>query len=247
MNLAQPVLTGLLILARVSGVFLGCPLLNHQQIPKMVRAGLVVALSLLLHGLVTPARSLPGHWASLLLVGLRELLLGFLISWLACLSLQVISSVGGLVDLQSGLSNASVLDPTRGEPNSLFSILFNALASLVFLQAQGLTCLIILLAQSFQHIPLAEPWNASLTALNAVTLGRWIWIHCVQLALPWMLSMWAIDVVAGIWSRFLPQLNLLSAGPPLKVLLCLWLTLHYFYHWLHQFQGLHFQLVRGVF
>ncbi|MBT9588602.1 flagellar biosynthetic protein FliR [bacterium] len=246
MMLTDDAVAWLLVLTRVSGMMVGCPLLSHAQLPRLWKAGMAMALTALLIPLIAwPGQMNPHPNHSLLLLVVRELALGYALSWLSCLSLQVVSAVGALVDLQSGLSNASLLDPVRGESQSLFTVAFHAMASLLFLQADGPALLVQLMLFTFERFPLGAAWSGFVAASTAVRLGHWFFSMAVGLALPWMISLWALDLITGIVGRMLPQLNLLSAGPPLKILAAWWLALQYFQHWLHRFSAIQSDLMRG--
>jgi len=244
MTLTHDAMAWLLVLARISGMMVGCPLLSHSQVPRLWKAGMAVALTSLLIPLIAWSQpAAPDHGMLLLVV--RELALGYALSWLGCLSLQVASAVGALVDLQSGLSNASLLDPIRGESQSLFTVAFHSMASLLFLQANGPALLLQLILLTFERFPLGAAWSALVAASTAIHLGDWFYSMAVGLALPWMISLWALDLISGIIGRMLPQLNLLSAGPPLKILAAWWLTLQYFQHWLQRFSAVQGSLLGG--
>lgn len=246
--MTQDVLAWLLLLSRIAAMMVGCPLLAHAQVPRLWKAGMAAALAFLLAPLVSlpePGVLRPEVGVLLPLV-VQETILGYALGWLSCLSLQLVASVGGLIDLQSGLANASLLDPVRGEHQSLFTSMMNTVASLLFLQANAPALLVQAVMLSFRLFPLGGThWVVAPLMAGVLPLGTWFFVQLMGLAMPWVLSFWALDLVTGFLGRLLPQLNLLSAGPPLKVMLAWWLTIQYFHQWLHRFESLHERFWRG--
>lgn len=227
-----------LILSRVSGMILGCPLFSHKNVPTMWKAGMALALTLLLAPEVTTPVNAPETTGAAFLWVARELFFGFGLGWLGSLSLQVASAAGALVDNQAGLANATLLDPIRGESQPLLANVYHTLAALVFLHSRAPYVMFSVCALSFEKFPLGQGYALAGVGEYGVKLGSWFLLMMVGLTLPLILTFWGLDIVLGFLTRLVPQLQLLSAAPPLKLMLVWWLTLLYFQQLLQQLGSL---------
>ncbi len=213
-----------LLLFRVTALVTGCSLLSQAKLPGVFKAALCMSLTLLLLPIAWEDHEVPSNWVLALL---GELMLGYMLGWTSCLSLEIAAAAGSLLDGQSGLANATVYDPARSEPISLFSSLFRGLFALLFLQERGLTLLMAALISSLQRFPLGQ---ISLHWINLgfiQKIGLWYFDATLHLALPFLAALWCLDLASGFLGKVLPQLNLLALSPPLKVLLAWWLTLRW--------------------
>lgn len=217
-----------LILSRVSGLILGCPLFSHKNIPSLFKAGMALCLTVLLGPMVSVPQTTPDSSSAAFLWVARELFFGFALGWLGSLSLQVAMAAGALVDTQAGLANATLLDPIRGESQPLLANLYHTLAALVFIHSRAPHVLLSLCALSFERFPLGHAYALGGAGVYGVKLGSWFMLMMVGLTLPMLLTIWGLDIILGFLTRLVPQLQLLSAAPPLKLMLVWWLTLQYF-------------------
>lgn len=227
-----------LILSRVSGLLLGCPLFSHKNVPSLWKAGMALALTMLLGPIVSIPGSAPETTSAACMWVARELFFGYGLGWLGSLSLQVASSAGALVDNQAGLANATLLDPIRGESQPMLANVYHTLAALVFIHSRAPYVMLSVCALSFEQFPLGHGYALGGVGEYGVKLGSWFLLMMVGLTLPLMLIFWGLDVILGFLTRLVPQLQLLSAAPPLKLMLVWWLTLLYFQQLLNQLGNL---------
>jgi len=223
-----------LILSRVSGMILGCPLFSHKNVPSMWKAGMALALTMLLGPTVAVPSNAPETISAAFLWVVRELFFGYGLGWLGSLSLQVASSAGALVDTQAGLANATLLDPIRGESQPMLANVYHTLAALVFIHSRAPYAMLSVCALSFEKFPLGHGYALGGVGEYGIKLGSWFMLMMVGLTLPLILTFWGLDIILGILTRLVPQLQLLSAAPPLKLMLVWWLTLLYFQQLLQQ-------------
>lgn len=223
-----------LILSRVSGMILGCPLFSHKNVPSMWKAGMALALTMLLGPIVAVPSTAPETISAVFLWVVRELFFGYGLGWLGSLSLQVASSAGALVDTQAGLANATLLDPIRGESQPMLANVYHTLAALVFIHSRAPYAMLSVCALSFEKFPLGHGYALGGVGEYGIKLGSWFMLMMVGLTLPLILTFWGLDIILGFLTRLVPQLQLLSAAPPLKLMLVWWLTLLYFQQLLQQ-------------
>lgn len=210
----------LLVLARVSGVIVSAPMLGDREVPRPVKVCLVVVLSLVLVGVPSISRMpAPEGMLPFSLSVLAQLIIGISMGFVARTVFFVIQTAGGIVSLQSGLSVAAVLNPLTREPDPVLSQLYTVIAVLTFLVFHGDIWVVAALARSFDLTPLS-PAAISPTMIGAaVSDALMVTALGLQIAMPIAATLFATNLVLGLVSRSLPQLNLFILSLPLNLLL----------------------------
>ena len=124
---------------------------------------------------------------------------------------------------EAGLSFANVLTASGGNSASSLTVIFEMLASVAFLTLDLHHSFLLLLQQTFHHLPIGQGFrlpNWDLTA--AVGAGE---EGGILLVAPVVLCLFLTTIVLALMTRAAPQLNLYSVGFPLRVLVCLGATL----------------------
>ncbi|HEX2999311.1 MAG TPA: flagellar biosynthetic protein FliR [Armatimonadota bacterium] len=218
--LTAQVVVWMLVLARVSGIFLMAPVFASQQIPVQVRvmAALLFAAALAPLATVPP---MPAHIFALALLLLREGLLGVALGFVPALFFLAFQYAAELIDLQVGVGMGGWVDPTfriQVSPLGNFQAL---LATVLFLTLNGHHLLIEALARSFRLIPLGSFSLNSSVAQGITTLFGQVALFGIQVSAPILAVLLVTDIGMGILGRAAPQINLLIMSPSLKGLAAL--------------------------
>jgi flagellar biosynthetic protein FliR len=217
---ANDVSVFLLVLARVSGLVLSAPVIGDRQVPAMIKAGLAIVLGIVLvqvpaiHAMPAPIAMLP-FAASVL----AQLLVGIVMGYVARTMFFALQIAGGIVSLQTGLSLGAVLNPLTQEPDAVFSQLYTVIASLTFLALQGDLWVVASLARSFDLTPLTPDALTPALVQGAIADVLTVVQAGLQIAMPIAASLFATNLVLGVISRSLPQLNLFVLSLPINLLL----------------------------
>jgi flagellar biosynthetic protein FliR len=200
------VLTGMLVLGRITGLMMFLPGLSARGIPRQVTILLSVAISLLI------ATSIPrvpvAEKLGIFMLGMgAEILLGVLLG----LSVRAIfSSVASAADLaasQMGMGQASMSDPfLRGQESALAVLAAWIAAVVFFLTGMHLRCLEAV-AWSFDVIPPGQvglPTGMAPTFVTAVTSS---FTFAIQLAGPILAMEWLTNLFIAILSKIAPKMN----------------------------------------
>lgn len=201
---------------RILGIFTSAPVLSQRAIPMRLR----VAVSLLLAALVTPLAPAspaldPGSSMGWLAVP-GEVLIGFVIGFIARVILASVELAGEAVGLQMGLSFAGFFDPDSGQLNAV-SRLLNTLSLYAFVVIGGPVLLVAAVVQSFEVIPPATALAEWLTRLQPASLGAGLFELGVVIALPYMALLLFVNLGLGVISRIAPQLNIFAIGFPVTI------------------------------
>lgn len=209
----------LLITARMTGCVAFNPLLGRRGVPSLVKAGLILLLSVSAFS-ITPVRvEAPSTLLGLALMFLMEMFVGYVLGLVVNLFFYIPMMAGSVVDMQMGLSMASTYDPASGIQVTATSTLLNVLMSLLFFAANGHHTLIRIFLASGRVVP-----------FGAVALGEnfygamiQIFLDCtllgVKLAMPILAAELMGQVGMGILMKAIPQINVFAINIELKVII----------------------------
>lgn len=209
----------LLITARMTGCVAFNPLFGRRGVPSLVKAGLILLLSLSAFAITTVGVEAPSTLLGLALMFLMELFLGYVLGLIINLFFYIPVMAGSVIDMQMGLSMASTYDPASGIQVTATSTLLNVLMSLLFFAANGHHTLIRIFLASGRVVPfgtvaLGEDFYGAMIQifLDCTLLG-------VKLAMPILAAELMGQVGMGILMKAIPQINVFAINIELKVII----------------------------
>ncbi|MEI6050991.1 MAG: flagellar biosynthetic protein FliR [Bacteroidota bacterium] len=103
-----------LILARIAGLFISAPLLSNRTFPGPAKTAMAMWIAMVFWFVVPVGKALPDGAVPVVLLLVNELMIGFLIGFIAQTFFFAIQASGDFLDLQMGLSVAAAFDPSTG-------------------------------------------------------------------------------------------------------------------------------------
>ncbi len=221
-QLAQvgPWLLWMLLLARASGLLALAPALGWQAVPVAARAGLAIALAVVmfwLHSGPWPEVASPVH---LTLLVAREFLVGLCLGFAARLVLFVAEMAGEVIGFVNAMSLAEVVSPGLRTRVPVLSQLLGMVALGVFLALDGPAQVVLAMAQSLQTVP---PGGGSWLPAGQLTaaLLQTSFQFALRIAAPTVTAVLASNLLLGLLTRTLPQLNIFVLGLGINALVTL--------------------------
>ena len=219
----------LLVLARVSGVFVFVPLPGIKAGPDVVRAALAFSITLALLPLWPAIPSTGLSFGTLVGWLLAEATLGIGVGVAVAFLAEIFQMGAQIISLQAGYSFASTIDPTSGADSSVLLAIAQTIAGLLFF-ATGLDHQVLLaFAQSLRvHPPGQVVLNTSM--LNQmIQTGSVMFSTGLRLVLPLLALLLIVDISLALLARLNSQLQLIALAFPIKMLVSLgllaWLVL----------------------
>ncbi len=219
----------LLVLFRLSGIFVFSPVFGSQSIAVRIKIFLALGLSFCIYPtLLTPGSSsaplvLPIIDGGLVLWSLvsvvaMELLIGIVIGYGASLPLIGVQIAGRVVDQQMGLGLAGVINPEFNEQTGIVSEFLFIMALTVFVILGGHRVMLAILVGSFSKIPLAAMWVDG--HLLDLVIGMLVTVFDLALRVsgPVLCLIFLETVAMGFIARTVPQMNILSIGFALRIM-----------------------------
>ncbi|WP_126993174.1 flagellar biosynthetic protein FliR [Thermosipho globiformans] len=206
-----------MLISRLTGMFLITPLLSAAFVPTTVRAFLVLALSYMSLPQVDTI-PLDTPVITIVLSLLNNFLIGFAIGLLAYFIFGAFSIAGELLGIESGFGLATAMDPTMEETPIVGQLIF-LLSLFVFISLNGHMVVYQGVIDSIKIFPLyLDKLDFSLVKFIETKFIEMFFI-ALKIGLPVIGYMFIINVLLGILSRLVPQMNVFMVGIPLKSLL----------------------------
>ena len=199
---------GIFIFARMLGFFRLAPVFNRKEIPGTVKLALILMFTVILTCMVKPDVTIIKD--SFALSILLNMVVGALVGYVAQLILLAIDAGGDMINMQMGLSSATVLDPTTSSQVSILGKYFQVLGLLIFIQLGGVYWLFNALIHSIEIFPLdatAIPLSQLVNLDYVVKLSSNVLFMGLQIASPILLATLGQDIILGIISKTAPQIN----------------------------------------
>lgn len=218
-----------LVFTRVSGIFVFAPIFSAPTIPGRFKVLVAFAIAVLLTGVV-PAGSIEIRtMVDLVLAALGEILVGFILGNFLQMIFQALQLAGQTAGQQLGLSLANVVNPQFDEQTSTTSVIYATVASLAFFGIGAHRELFAALLETFDFLPLGGVFLADSGEESARDLALVVFhqsmIFAVRVAAPATVCLLLAELALGFIGRTVPQLNILSVGFSIRIILGLFITM----------------------
>lgn len=221
----------LLIAIRCFAFLMTMPLLSMRAIPRVAKIALAGYMAFFILGSVSfpqynPFLTEDGAFSiEFIMLAIGEALIGVILGFYVTIIFAGFSTAGQFTAFQMGFSAASTYDALAQVENPLVGQFYNFAATLIFLQSKW-----------FQKLFL-QGLVASYSTLNAINIvqGREhivkfmlsgltkLFADALVISLPLIGTLLLISVCTGLLSKAAPQMNLLSEGFPIMILVSFFL------------------------
>ncbi|MCW5766687.1 MAG: flagellar biosynthetic protein FliR [Phycisphaeraceae bacterium] len=218
--LVPQVVPFLLVMFRLSGLFVIAPVLASVSIPGRARVLLVFALALCVFPLTpTAGVPLPQDVVSLAAAVAMEVLLGFVLGLLMLLPVAALQLAGSLMGLQLGFGLGAVINPALESESDVISETLMVIALGAFIAMGGLEVLLACVAATFRTVPLGAVATASVPADLVMGAFAGGFELAIRIAAPVLGILMVETVISAFLMKTMPQLNILSIGFAIKIVL----------------------------
>lgn len=208
----------IIVLARVSGIFITAPLYSNRAVPRQLKIGLIFILAMIIFIARQPqAGQIPAGLLPFTLLLAGEVAIGLTIGFASQLIFAAVQLGGQMIDFQMGFSIVNVIDPLNMTQVPLIGSFKNLLALLVFLTTNGHHYLLAALYQSFDLIPILG-FQAKSTMVEVVLdMFGYMFTTAIKISIPVVGALFVAEVAMGIIARTVPQMNVFIVGIPAKI------------------------------
>ncbi|MDD3593102.1 MAG: flagellar biosynthetic protein FliR [Candidatus Gastranaerophilales bacterium] len=211
-----------LVMTRLSGMFVSAPFFSTLPIPTQTKAVLVLSIAFMMYPFVaahtgvltTGLLDIP----SLVILMLKEFVVGATIGFCAGLIFSGIQLAGQLLSIQMGLAISEILDPVTQQNVPILGQFYLFIASLTFIFINGHIWLFESIYKSYNVIPVN--YNFIFSGQLVETIIYFV-SQIFQIAFSIIMPIYAILIITatvlGFMSKAMPQMNVFMVALPLKI------------------------------
>ena len=208
----------LLVLIRITSFVIGAPFFGYQTIPMKIRLSIGMILSLVAFQTV-PVVEL--HYVGVLgfsVLVLKEMMVGLILGFMCNMCTYIISFAGQLMDMEMGLSMASTFDPLTTIQVSISGNMYLYLVMLMMLISNLHYKIVQAILDTFTYFNVGQAVFDGNLQETAIEFIANFFLVGFRIVLPIFACMLVINVVLGVLSRAIPQMNMFVVGIQIKVL-----------------------------
>ncbi len=210
----------LLVLIRMSGLFILSPVFGRQNMPALFKVGFAFFLALIY---ITATENLAVDYQESMVLYviyvIKELAIGIVMGYVTYIVMSGIYLAGQIIDNQIGFGYANVLDPITNIQVPLTSNFYYTYIILIFLLINGHHMIIRALFYSYKVIPLGQLTFSSDVIQELGSLMAEMFGIALRISAPIIAAVFIADVVLGVLSKTIPEMNVFVLGMPIKVML----------------------------
>jgi flagellar biosynthesis protein FliR len=204
----------LLILVRVSSMFVFCPPFATKAIPVRIKVGLSLALTIVITPIAAATRTPPLSLSAIL----GELAVGLLLGFCVTLLQETLSFTGYLLNLEFSFSLVNVIDPTTSIQSPLMEQFSQLILTTVLFTGGYYRIVIEAFYRTLVVVPAGQARFDALVAPTIVHMFGGILIAGLQLAMPVIAATFLVQIVIALIGRISPSLPVMVVGIPIKTL-----------------------------
>lgn len=208
----------MLVVARLSGLFLVAPVFSSPMIPVRIKVMALATLAAMLTPIVAPSgSSVPAGAIDLMLAVGQESLIGLALGYSVSIVFAAVQVAASFIDTSIGFSMATLVDPTTHSQGAVLGSFYSMVATLCFLTINAHQWMLSGFKKSYSVIPVGTTPNFDRMLGNLFETFSLLFAMAFQIAAPVLITLLLCDVVLGIVSRVTPQMNVFFVGVPLKI------------------------------
>lgn len=213
----------LMVLFRISGLFVFAPMLSSSTIPLQIRLLVAMVMAVAVYPTIPGEQMAPMHLDVLTLGGAVacETLIGAVIGLIASLPMYAVQLGGMVMGQQSGMSLAGVFNPALESEGDAVAQMLTYIAMAVFISLGGLELVFLCVAKTFARVPVGEATLGLAPLELFVGLTGSGFELALRVASPVLALLLVETIVSGFLMRTIPQINILTIGFGIKVVLTL--------------------------
>lgn len=203
----------ILISARITPLFIGVGSSPFSRIPMMVRLIFVLVFAISISQVI----SFEHLSLTDLVIGIfTELFIGLTFLLVIHAAFSALLFWGRVVDMQIGLGAAGIINPATKSQDSLTGTIISLLATTLFF-VMGIHLLLLeTVVFSYTVFPLGK-FAVWLSPQKLASFWGIEFLTAMMLFAPIMITIWSLDIIVGILSKTMPQVNIYFVTLPLKI------------------------------
>jgi flagellar biosynthetic protein FliR len=211
-------LTLLVSSLRIGAFFIAAPLYGSMSIPGQIKLVTILAVAFLFMPNIN-IQVLQGLSESqFILFVLNEIVIGLALGLVLTVLFAAAALAAEVIAATCGLGFAAQIDPNTTAQSPVLSQFFSLFLITIFLTLNGHVAVISILKDTYAVVPIGGSDQISETSQLVFGAGEQMYSWALKIALPFVFTIFLINLTIGIVTRSAPQLNLFSFGFPITLI-----------------------------
>ncbi len=201
--------SGIPIFARVAGLMRTTPFLQRTEIPMIGKVGFTLIFTIMLSIFLRPEAP-PADGFSIVYAIIVNYLCGTILGFIVNCIIKAVESGGDMINMQQGVSSATIMDPSTSSQVSIMGRIFGLLGLIIFIEIGGVYWTFNAFIRSFEIFPIysyAIPIDEIINMTYLVKITSNVLYIGLQIAGPVLIATLGQDIILGIISKTAPQVN----------------------------------------
>jgi flagellar biosynthetic protein FliR len=208
----------LFCLLRVSAILVSMPIIGNSFVPRQVKAGLSLLMTIIIYPAVQSDFSVVTlELFPVLLRMAGEVFIGIMIGFTARFIFAGIQFAGDIIGFQMGFAMASVFDPSTSQQVSIISEFQFMMAMIIFLFVDAHHIFLAAMVDSFRILHFHDVHFSGELFQRMLTLSANVFVIAVKVSAPIVAVLLFVNVGLGVIARTVPQINIFIVGIPLQI------------------------------
>ena len=185
-----------------------------------MKIGLSVFVSILVGGMIDMSQVEYTGMIGYALIVLKEGITGLMIGLAANICNSIILFAGNIIDMDIGLSMATMFDPSTNSQVTISGNLYNYFILLLFLATDMHHYVLRAIMDCFKVIPVNGQifrWDSLMTTMTNF-MGD-MFVIAFRIVLPIFVCIMILNCILGIMAKVAPQMNIFAVGMQMKIVL----------------------------
>jgi flagellar biosynthetic protein FliR len=212
----QYLTAAVLVMVRLSGLMVFCPVFSSPAIAPRIKVGFVFAMTILLAPAIASVSGARAVIDTRALLG--ELGVGLLFGLSLTLLNEALMFAGTLLGLQFSFSLVNLMDPNSMIETPVLGQMLGWLGVLVIIGSGLDRTVLAAVVRSFSAVPVGQAVMQARTGTALAMMASGIFLAGLQLAAPVMAAALAVEVTVALVARLSPQLPAMVLSIPVKTM-----------------------------
>ena len=207
----------LLIIVRISAFVATAPFLSNTHVPRKVKAGMAVFLSIMTANAITYE---PLEYIGVIGfagIVIKEAVVGLSLGYIASVCSYIVNFSGQMIDMEIGFSMANMMDPSTHIQSTVTGNFYSYLVMFMMFATNMHYYIIEAILDSFKLVPVGQVVLHEQMYLVAMKFIADYFVIGFRIILPIFAAILLINVVLGVLVRIAPQMNMFVVGMQIKI------------------------------
>lgn len=205
----------ILIFLRITGFMVTSPGYSFRGIPNTLKVAISGVVTIFIY-MALPEMEVYGGISEFAFLAIKETIFGLSIGFVTQMVFSTIEMAGKLIDFQVGFSMGAVYDPAMGAQASNYGRTYYWIGIAIFFLLDMHQLLLEMVIRSYDFMPIGSVAIEKFNPEAILVIFSRVFELSINLAAPMIITVLITDVVLGLISRTVPQINVFMLGMPMK-------------------------------